>query len=164
MSKKITDRAKAPMETIVKSALATYDYRALYRAKIVSQSSDKKKVDVKPLDPDFPGVTAELALMAPKVTIDIPAGTQCLLTWDGGDPRKPIALLFFAAAGTKEVARKGDAVDAGTLAGTVLVAAVTVPVQFTYIPAGGGSPVGPGASAALSSGKITEGSSQIKID
>lgn len=149
------------MEAIVRAAFPTFDYRALYRAKVISQSSDKKKVDVKPLDSDFPGVTAELALFGAKVTVDVAANTHCLLTWDGGDPRKPIALLFFAAAGTKEVARKGDAVGCGYLSGTAPTGGG--PVTFTLAPESPAPPV-PIPNSVHLVGEITAGSSQIKID
>jgi hypothetical protein len=64
--------------------------------------------------------------------------------------------------GSANVGRVGDAVDAGSLSGTVMVAGAAVAVQFTYIPAGAGSPVGPGPTAALNSGQISAGAAHFK--
>jgi hypothetical protein len=67
--------------------------------------------------------------------------------------------VFLGAGATKEVARKGDSVNAGTLTGTTPVGGGAV--TFTYVPAGGGAPV-VSLTAAMTGGKITSGSSKIK--
>jgi len=65
-------------------------------------------------------------------------------------------------SGSKKIVLDGDAVNAGSLTGTVLVSGVPVSVQFTYTPAGGGTPVGPSPTAALSSGTVASSATQGK--
>lgn len=90
----LTDRIKDGLERFVRSSLPRVDYLAFYRAKVVSQSADKKKLDVKPDDARIPGTTAELMLGIPAAKVSVNPGAFVLLGWKGGDPRLPIALLW----------------------------------------------------------------------
>jgi len=156
----ISDRVKASLEKLIRAALPTVDYYALYRAKVVSQSSDKKKVDVKPDNPKIPDLTAELVTFGPKSTITIASGSYVLVGWDGGDPSKPIAMGFYAASGTKEIARKGDTADAGTL----VFFGGTAGATLTYVPPGVTAPPAPPATNIPISAEIDSGSDTLKID
>lgn len=63
--------------------------------------------------------------------------------------------------GTKEVARKDDAVNCGTLTATVPSGSGTVPVTFIYTDANG-VPSLPSTSAVMTGGKITAGAANFK--
>lgn len=89
------DGIKGALYAVVRAALSRVDYFALYRAKVVRQSGDKRKVDVVPEDNRLPGMAeVPLKLGLPGAKVTIAPGAWVLLGWDGGDPSKPHALVF----------------------------------------------------------------------
>lgn len=135
------DRLLAPLRRRV-------DYQALYAARVVAQDGDGR-LDLVPDDARVPpcrGVPIRYGL--PGVRATVPAGARVLLTYEAGDPSRPIATLWELGGvtrlvidgGSRAAAREGHA----TANGSITVAAVPVPgpvptasVVFTYVPPSG---------------------------
>ena len=106
----------AAVDAVVRRALRRVDYLAHYPARVVSQSA-AGLLDLVPDDPRVPpcsGVPIRYGL--PGVTVTVPAGERVTLTYEGGDPSKPVACLWTAGAVTRitvngataRAAREGD--------------------------------------------------------
>jgi hypothetical protein len=104
------------LDAVLRRALRRVDYLAHYPARVVSQSA-AGLLDLMPDDPRVPacsGVPIRYGL--PGVTATVPAGERVTLTYEGGDPSRPVAVLWTAGAatriavngGTTKVAREGD--------------------------------------------------------
>ena len=108
------------------------DYQALYAARVVAQAGDGT-LELLPDDERVPpcrGVPIRCGL--PGVRALVPAGARVLLTYEAGDPRRPVAALWELGevteltvnASTRRVARTDDTASCGTLyftaAGTFL--------------------------------------------
>lgn len=182
----VPDRFLRPLWRLVRRWVdERIGYAGMWPATVQSQSSDGSTLDIKPVDTDQwgNGFTASVVYGIPGVKCTFPVGTKVWFGFfgsasagDAGDstasPGLPFVPFSFnvnnppgvvltvvngqQAGGAQSVARVGDSTGNGTLTGTVLVASAPVPVQFTYVPQGGGAPVGPGPSATLG-GKITSG-------
>jgi hypothetical protein len=164
------------VDAVIRRALRRVDYVALYPARVVSQSA-AGLLDLVPDDARVPpcsGVPIRYGL--PGVTAVVPVGERVTLTYEGGDPSKPVATLWTAGtmtsaavnASTRQAARTDDTTADGTLAfsfssGTPSPGLTTMTI--TYTPPGGApqavgivltgaaSLVGP--STLTLSGKIT---------
>lgn len=89
------DRLQAGIHAVTRGAFPTFDYRALYRAKVVKQSGDRQFVDLQPELPQLPGMSAvPLELGIPGASVAIPPGGFVHVTWKGGDPALPVAFSF----------------------------------------------------------------------
>lgn len=145
-----------------------YDYARPQAGKAVSQDADGT-LQVQPDDDSYPPMTGvPYRAGLPGTAIKIAPGARVLVEWEGGDPGAPVVTAWgdstaqeiSIGTGARKVAREQDTVDAGVLTGTVLVAGVPVPVQFTYVPPGA-APQAASPTAALA-GKITSGSSILR--
>jgi hypothetical protein len=104
------------LDAVLRRALRRVDYLAHYPARVVSQSASGL-LDLVPDDPRVPpcsGVPIRYGL--PGVVATVPAGERVALTYEGGDPSKPVAALWTAGtvtrvtinSGSSRVAREGD--------------------------------------------------------
>lgn len=124
------------------------DYLALYPSRVVAQSADGT-LDLFPDDPRVPpcrGVPVRYGL--PGVRAAVPAGTRVLLTYEGGDPRRPVASLWEPGdvtrwtldGGTHRAAREGHATADGAVSALITPPAGTPPLVnliLTYTSPGG---------------------------
>ncbi len=88
------DRFTAALGALVGAADPTVDYRALYRARVVTQRADGS-LDVRPDDSRLPslcGVGIKYGL--PGVTLQVAGGASVLVGWENGDPQRPFALCW----------------------------------------------------------------------
>lgn len=152
-------------------AVKSVDACALYFGRVVAING--AKVDVQ-LDtaaiPSPSGVPLYLGF--PASSVEGIENSRVLVGFRNGDISQPYAIAFefnatasLVAIGNlspKEAVRKGDAVNAGSLSGTVMVSGAPVAVQFTYTSADG-VPGAPGPTALMSGGKNTGGSAHVKI-
>lgn len=157
--------------TIVAQATAEFDYFALYRFKVASQSSDLLTVGVNPIAPNdrrLAGLGSVPVRAGSGVKVQFAQGAEVLVGWDGGDPRSPYACLGLSSdsvqriqmGGNTDAARRGDHADVGTL---VLTLAGTTVLSGTYTdPDGAATPVTSGATITLKA-KISEGSSIVGL-
>ncbi len=142
-------------------------YDRMYDAKIVTDNGDGT-VDVlayrSPSEgkaPAFQVSRVQLFCGVPGSKVSMNAGEEVMLGFFGGDPQKPFcASMKQDATATKEVARKGDSVNGGTL--TAVSTPGGGPVTFIYTNADG-VPSGAGTTASLNGGKITSGSARLKV-
>lgn len=162
------------------------DHLALYPAIVVQQRADGT-LDLTPESdavPSCQGVPIRYGI--PGVTATIAAGARVLLGYAGGDPSRPYASLWESGSvtelklnastiklnnGTIEAARKGHAVNAGTI--NLVTSSLLGPTAFAvvYVNADGvpGSPqtVTLGGDATVSvplvAGKITGGESSVRL-
>jgi hypothetical protein len=122
----LSDRLKSPIEKMIRAMLPLIDYQAWYRARVVSQSSDKKKVDLKPDDPRIPGVKAELMLGLPGAEVQVTPGAFVLLGWKDGNPQFPVAKLWEGGASVINLTLKATQVVLGDTGGEPAAKATTL--------------------------------------
>jgi hypothetical protein len=92
----IADRLRAALTALVEQLLARTDYHASYPARVVSQGEDGS-LELRPDDPRFgPGLSRVPVRGLPGVVARVKQGARVLLTWEGGNPKLPIATLFEA--------------------------------------------------------------------
>lgn len=134
------------------------DYQALHAARVVAQAADGT-LELIPDDPRVPpcrGVPIRYGL--PGVRVVVPAGVRVLLTYEGGDPRRPVATLWelgdvtrlVVDGGTHPAARQGHATSDGVLSvmAVNLGGGTGAVLTFTYVPAAGAPIVVPVTFAA----------------
>lgn len=131
------------------------DYQALYAARVVGQAADGT-LELLPDDPRVPpcrGVPIRAGL--PGVRAEVPAGARALLTYEQGDPRRPVAALWelgsvtslFVNASERRVARTDDATGNGSI--TFAVAANTPSLGLTTLTVAYAPPSGPPQSVGV---------------
>jgi hypothetical protein len=147
----------AAVDAVVRRALRRVDYLAHYPARVVSQSASGL-LDLVPDDPRIPpcsGVPVRHGL--PGVTVVVPAGERVTLAYEGGDPSKPVAVLWTSGTVTRIVvngasaraAREGDDVTRSAQLQTWMSAVTTATGVTPFV----GSVVG----------TINEGSDALRL-
>lgn len=122
------DRLRAAIVSIVRAELRPLTFALWRPCTVVSQSGDL--LDLRPDDPSFAAPPGVPYRTLPGVTLTIPAGTRMLLGYEGGDPRRPVAVLAELAdvtrlavnGGAAKVARDGEAVTSSTAMGAWITA------------------------------------------
>lgn len=159
----VRDRIAGALRAIVR---AEAPGRAVtwYRGRVVAQSG--QTVDVRLDDASMPGLTrVPLWHGLPGIEVTVPAGLGVLVGFEGRGYDVPIAALWEPgsqvteikiAGGAARVARVGDDVDVGTLAGVADLS--TGVVTLTYVPPGGAQSVG---STATLAGVVTSGTPKV---
>jgi hypothetical protein len=90
------DRLKASLFALIDLRTARLDFFASYPCRVVSQNEDGS-LELKPDDPRVgAGLSAVPVRGLPGVVARVKTTARVLLTWEGGDPAKPIATLFEA--------------------------------------------------------------------
>lgn len=120
-----SDRRTEAVFSIVNQAVARVDYFALYPARVVQQGVDGT-LELTPDDVRLPGMSGvPIWYGVPGVTATVPAGARVLISWAGGDPRLPHALLWEPGSTTSiSIDTTGDVVVNN---GALKVARVTDP-------------------------------------
>lgn len=89
-----TDRVKAAWLALLGAGTPRVDYYTTYRCKVLKQSADLSKVDIKPDDPRIPQRSdVPIKWGLPGVRAKIAPGCFMNHGWDDGDPSKPYAIL-----------------------------------------------------------------------
>jgi len=149
------DRLRAALAEIVRAEVRALSYALWRPCTVLSQDGDT--LDLRPDDPDLRPPRGVPYRTLPGVRLTIPAGTRVLLGYEGGDPRRPVAILAEYASvtqlavngGTARAAREGDSVSV-TLGIGALIPAL--------------SPGGPLPAAPLTlTGTITSGTSVLRL-
>lgn len=130
------NRLTAAIEAIVRRTMRRVDYLALYPARVVQQHGDGT-LDLQPDDPRVPAPREVPYRTLPGVALTVPAGTRVLLGYEGGEPTRPVALLWelgdvtslAIAGGTHHAARQGHAVRVTIPIGAVVVMTMAGPVS-----------------------------------
>lgn len=158
-------------------------YQALHPARVVAQADDGS-LELVADDPDVmlpPGVPLRGGL--PGVRAVVPAGARVLVTFERGDPARPVATLWelgdvtrlVVDGGTHPAAREGHATVNGEVSATMTPPAGTPPLRnlvLTYTPPGGapqtltltGLPPTVEAIGSLSlAGRIDEGADAVHL-
>ena len=150
------NRLLAAFEGTVRRTMRHTDFHTLYPCAVIAQRSD----GTLDLQPDSASIAAPRGVpyrTLAGVTVKVPAGTRVHLGFEGGDPARPVAMLWergavtslAVAAGTHEAARKGHAVRVTIPVGTVLVSSPGGPV--------------PNAAPIPLDGTITEGTDVLLL-
>lgn len=160
------DELARQLAAYVRRVMARVEYVDLKPATVLAQSGQllelecdaptalPRLVDV-PIRHGLPGVTA----------VSVVAGARVRVGFDGGDPRKPFAVLWDAGnatsvtfnGGTHEAARKGHAVRVTIPIGTVEVANPAYPATP------GAPPTIPNPAPIALDGTITEGAGVLLL-
>lgn len=98
------DRLKEAFLALVGAAVPRIDYFTTYRCKVVKQSADGSKVDLKPDDSRIPQCSDILIKWGPPgITALITVGCFMHLGWENGDPGRPYACFAEGSHVTKLV-------------------------------------------------------------
>lgn len=92
---------KAWLMAIVESALERTDYHAAYVCRVVSQSSDGTLSVVPDSGKMPPMVDVPIRYGVPGISAKVESGARVLVTFEGGDRRRPIATVWESAALTE---------------------------------------------------------------
>ena len=93
----VLDRMKLALSALARGAEATIDYKALYRAKVLRQHPNLRRLDLGPVDARWPPMSnIPLKVGVPGLEVTIPPGHMVLLGWENGDPELPYACLWDA--------------------------------------------------------------------
>lgn len=103
------DRIKKALLGLVEAQTARIDMLAFYPAKVVSQNGDGT-LELQPDNAAVPGVSkVPIRLGVPGFKVKVSGGSRVLLSFEGGDARRPVATLWeFDGAKLTELAI-GDA-------------------------------------------------------
>jgi hypothetical protein len=113
------DRVKAGLVKLVLGLVARTDYHALYPAKVVAQNADLT-LELQPETAKLPALSkVPIAVGIPGAKVKMAAGAQVLLGFEGGDPKRPKAMLWGESTiveltlngGTRNVAHVGSTVS-----------------------------------------------------
>jgi hypothetical protein len=179
-------------QELIRGTMRGVLHLALWPAVVVAQDTDGTvQCVVQPDVPEalrvFPSlVGVPIRSFAPGVGLTVAAGTRCLVTFEAGDPTRPMVAGWQTDAGnfetvklganaTKGAARVDDAVGSGsfefTATGNQLTITYTAPggspqaTNITFAASGGVVvAVTPGGGSADVTGKITDGSSKVTIE
>lgn len=89
------DRLKAAFFALFRASVPRLDRYTTYRAKVISQSSDRTTLDVLPDDPKVPGHSKVPLLHGwPGATVVVPPGSYVMLGFSGADPSAPWCALW----------------------------------------------------------------------
>lgn len=136
---KSTDAMKAALIALVRAALPTIDYYALYRAKVVKQSPDRGSVDLVPEDSRLPKGMNDIPIKLgiPGATAKFAPGAQMLVGWEGGDPARPYAMAFEGGASVAVLSITAAKIELGGEGLVPMLDSVVrgeTPCQFTKAP------------------------------
>lgn len=177
------ERLRDELATFIRRVTGRLDYQAFHPGTVRAQDGSGRldiELDRPTTMPPLTGVPIRHGL--PGVTVRVAAGARVLVTWERGDPARPVAALWEPGSvtdivvngGSRKAARDGDPTGSGTIS----VAASSVPpgtssaLTITYTPPGGapqvvviaGLPPGVTGSGTLTlTGTITDGTSVLKL-
>ena len=149
-------------------------YDAKYRCKVIKQNTDGN-LDLLP-DPNFDlinngFVNVPIVYPFPGMKIKVSNGAVCFVGFANGDPQYPRVfgwedsgepiLVEMVHTNAAEAARKGDSVDIGNI--TIAANPMTGAITGTYTPPMSASIPIVGGVINLNAGKITTGSTILKI-
>lgn len=154
------------------------DRLAFYPCRVDAAASDGSTLDVTPQDSRIPPQqSVKLRVGIPGAVAVAQAGATVLLSWDGGDPKKPYCVPSWEAgatvtklvvnaqsvylggeSGAQPVHRQGDHEDVGSLTLTVGGSAT---LAWTYVDPDGTTHTGASGSAIALKGKANSGSSVV---
>lgn len=128
------DRIRKGLVLLVREALSSVDYFALYEATVVSQNANGT-LELRTETSKLPGLQqVPIRHGIPGVEVDVVAGGRVLVGFRNGDPSRPFAALWDAATvseirlagGSSAVVRSGDSiVVTGSAPGTLIITSVT---------------------------------------
>lgn len=98
------DRVKAALVALLGAGEPRVDYFTTYRAKVMKQSADMTKVDLKPDDARIPQCSdVRIKWGIPGVKAKIAPGCYMHLGWENGDPSKRYAMIIEDGATQLEI-------------------------------------------------------------
>ncbi|MBI2392824.1 MAG: hypothetical protein HYV09_24780 [Deltaproteobacteria bacterium] len=165
----VFDRLKASLLAVVRAVMSEVDYHKPYPARVIAHDSDGT-LQVRPDSDRIPGLTGvPIRYGLPGVTARVPPGARCMIEFENGDGRTPIATSFEPGAllelsfdgGTRKVARVGDTTDAGAIAWAVDPAGTTL--TLSYRKPGTVAPV-PFVTLGLPGVKATPPTGQVPLE
>jgi hypothetical protein len=93
----VMDRLLGAFVALARGAQPTIDYQALYRAKVLKQHDNLRRVDLAPSDPRLPPMSnIPLRVGVPGLDVTISPGHLLLIGWENGQPDHPFACLWEA--------------------------------------------------------------------
>jgi hypothetical protein len=98
-------RVKGSFVALARGANPNVDYLAPYRARVLKQHSNLRRVDVAPEDPRLPQMSnIPLEVGVPGAEVTVLPGHWVVVGWKGGRPDRPFASLWESGEqGTKPV-------------------------------------------------------------
>jgi hypothetical protein len=164
------DRFFSAFRDLVRRAVPGIDYHAAYPSRVVTQNADGT-LELRPDTDRMPNVPrVPIRTLAPGVTLRVAAGARCLLEFEEGDPRRPIATFWdggglteIQLGGTRPIARQADTVTVPIPVGTMLTLQAVAPIAGTPAGIPSGTPMVLTVVQALPlTGTIITGAGQAK--
>jgi hypothetical protein len=91
-------------------------YRRIYRAKVMAQSGDLDRVDVRPFDPSLPDMAGiELRHGVPGIKVQVQPGCTIQIGWDDGKPHQPFAALWSTDASAVKISIPATLLELGMI-------------------------------------------------
>ena len=112
-------RLWAALEAIVRRITRRFDRQGLYAARVVAQEAGGGRLDLQPDDPRRPSCQRVPYRTLPGLVVEIPVGSRVAYSYEDGDPRRPVVVLWEPATvagkwslygGSTKVARDGESV------------------------------------------------------
>lgn len=123
-------RLMAAFEAVVRRITRRLDFTGHYTATVVQQRASGR-LDLRPEDPRRPSCTDVPYRTLPGLTVEIPAGSLVSFTYENGDPRRPVVVLWEPSTvatrwsvngSTTKAARDGEAVNSSSAMATWITA------------------------------------------
>jgi hypothetical protein len=137
----VFDRLKGAFQILARGAHATIDYQAHYRAKVLKQASNHRRVDVQPVLDKLPAMAnIPLRVGVPGLEVVLLPGDFVLVGFENGQPDLPYATLWEAGPNSPTPVKLTLHVSSMELGGPSLVAPVDgivraeTPCQYTGAP------------------------------
>lgn len=139
------------LAAVVRRLTRRFDRQGVYGARVVAQAGDL--LDIVPDDPRRPSCQRVPYRTLPGLKVTIPAGSRVSFTYEDGDPRRPIVVLWEPSTaagqwsiygGTRKTARDGESVARSDAFGSWITAVSTA--TSTTAPTGAIGTVDGGAS------------------
>lgn len=130
----LAGRLMAALEAIVGRVTRRFDRQGAYAARVVAQEANGGRLDIEPEDPRRPSAQRVPYRTLPGLVVEIPVDSRVSYTYEDGDPRRPLVVLWEPATtagkwsvygGTTKVARDGESVNRSTGMGAWITAVST---------------------------------------
>lgn len=134
------DNSAEPLRQFVRETMRGVELHATFTGRVAVQRLDGT-LDVYPDDKRLPPFsTVRLRVPVPGAKLTVPPGTRCIIHFEDGDVRRPIAVAYDPGEATAAAALVGDRINAGTWTTTVVSDGGSPPsgtITFLYVNADG---------------------------
>lgn len=132
----VEDHVVAGLRAIMREEMRATAYHPTFGGQVVQQRTNGT-LDVQLDDRRLPPLTSVPYLVPiPGSSLDVSPNARVQVMFAGGDPRRPMAMLYDSGDGNKKIGIDGDEVDVGTFTVTAVAnGAITIAYKDPFSPA-----------------------------